>query len=69
MSYEELLMLPWWEQEKHLTDKDRDAIQRAGVSDWEYIDEDWAETPLGKKKVKDIKFSKYYREEYAAGMG
>jgi len=69
MTYEELIQLPWWEQEKHLTEKDKEAIHRAGISDWEYIDENWAETPLGKKWVHDIATTKYHREEYAAGLG
>lgn len=68
MSYEELIMLPWWEQEKHLTERDREAVNRAGVSDWEYIEEDWAETPLGRKMVHDIAFSKYQRDLHKAGM-
>ena len=61
--------LPWWEREKLLTEKDKQAIAKAKETPWEEIDENWAETPLGKKWVHDIATTKYHREEYAAGMG
>lgn len=60
--------MTWWEEEKLLTAKDREAIERAKSQDWPEIDEDSAETPLGKKKVHDIAFRKYNRDMYAAGM-
>ena len=68
MSYSELARLPWWEQEKHLTEKDKTAISKAHSTPWEEINEDWAETELGRKRIHDIAFKKYQRDLYAAGM-
>ena len=60
--------MPWWEREKLLTPKDKEAINRAKQSDWTMIEEDWAETEAGRLEVHDIMMSKYHREEYQAGI-
>lgn len=57
-----------WELEKLLTDRDREAISRARDCDWTEIDEDWAETELGRKELHDIIVTKYHDEEFRAGM-
>jgi len=62
------MALPWWEREKMLTDKDRAAIDEAKKQDWTEIKNVTAETPAGRIEIKSIKFRKYCREEYAAGM-
>lgn len=36
--------MPWWEREKLLTPKDKEAIQKAIQTYYADIDENWAET-------------------------
>jgi hypothetical protein len=60
--------LPWWEREKLLTEKDKQAIQRAIYSNWEDIDESWAETEAGKNELHSIIMRKYHQEEFKAGI-
>ena len=61
--------LPWWEREKLLTDKDRQAIRKAIQSYYADIDENWAETELGREELRKIAGRKYRQEEWLAGMG
>lgn len=61
--------LPWWEREKLLTQKDKQAIQKAIQSYYADIDENWAETELGKEELGKIAWRKYHDEEWLAGMG
>lgn len=63
-----ILIIPWWEREKMYTEKDKDAIERAECSRWEDIDENWAETEVGRYEVHDIKMRKCHYDEYRAGM-
>lgn len=58
----------WWEEERLLTEKDKAAIAKAKSQPWEEIDEDSAETEIGKRWVHDIASSKYHREEFRTGM-
>ena len=58
--------MPWWEREKLLTAKDRDAIQRAIYADWTDIDESAAETEAGKYELHSIKMRKFHQEEFSA---
>ena len=60
--------MPWVERQKLLTDKDRQAIQRAIYSRWEDIDEAWAETDAGRAEIHSICRRKYHAAEFAAGM-
>ena len=60
--------IPWWEEEKLLTEKDKAAIERARATIWEDIDEDWAETEIGRKRVHDIVMRKYHHDEMKAGI-
>ena len=59
----------WWEEERLLTEKDKEAIRKAKELDWDEIDEDCAETVIGRKWVHNIAMRKYHREEYSAGIG
>ena len=61
--------LPWWEREKLLTQKDKEAIQKAIQSYYADIDENWAETELGREELRGIARRKYRDEEWLAGMG
>ena len=61
--------LPWWEREKLLTDKDKQAIQKAVNRHYADIDENWAETELGREELRKIARRKYHDEEWLAGMG
>lgn len=65
MKYESL---PWWEREKLLTAKDKEAIQKAINSHYGDIDESWAETEIGKEELRKIARRKYHDEEFLAGM-
>lgn len=58
----------WWEEERLLTDKDREAIDKAKKQDWTEIDEDSAETVIGKRWIREIIMRKYHRDEYKTGM-
>ena len=60
--------LPWWEREKLLTAKDKEAIQRAIHARWTEISEDWAETELGREELHHIILRKYHQEEEMAGI-
>ncbi len=60
---------PWWEKEKLLTHKDKEAIQKAIQSYYGDIDENWAETELGREELRKIARRKYHDEEWLAGMG
>ena len=57
---------PWWEREKMLSEKDREAIQRAVYADWTDIDESSAETEAGKNELHRIKMTKLHNEEFKA---
>ena len=61
--------LPWWEEEKLLTEKDKKAIAKAKETQWEEIDENWAETELGREELRKIARRKYRDEEWLAGVG
>lgn len=61
--------LPWWEREKLLTPKDKQAIQKAIQSYYADIDENWAETELGREELHSIIMRKYRAEEWLEGMG
>ena len=61
--------LPWWEREKLLTERDKQAIQRAIHSHYADIDENWAETELGREELRKIVRRKFRDEEWLAGMG
>ena len=65
---EAIANMPWWEREKHLTDKDREAIQRAIYAPWEEIDPDWAETEAGRWELDRIRSRKYHQDEAKAGI-
>lgn len=58
--------MPWWEREKTLTEKDREAIRRAVYADWADIDEASAETEAGRYELHRIKMTKYHNEEFLA---
>lgn len=60
--------LPWWEREKMLSAKDREAIYEARCLDWTEIDPDRADTPAGRVEIRDILTSKYHREEDSADI-
>lgn len=60
--------LPWWEREKLLTEKDKQAIERAIQSYYADIDESWAETDLGREELMRIARTKYRSEEWLAGI-
>ena len=60
--------LPWWEREKLLTERDKQAIQRAIHSHYADIDEGWAETEYGRAELHSIIMRKYRQEEFLAGM-
>ena len=61
--------LPWQERKKLLTDKDKQAIQKAIQSYYADIDENRAETELGREELREIARRKYRDEEWLAGMG
>jgi len=61
-------LLQWWEVEKLLTEKDKEAIDKAKSQYWANIDEESAETEIGRKRLHDIKMRKYHDEEYEAGL-
>lgn len=58
----------WWEEEAFLTEKDKEAIEKAKSLPWEVIDENSAETEIGRKWVHDIIMRKYHRDEASAGI-
>lgn len=58
----------WWEEEKLLTERDREAIAAAKKMDWTEIDETSAETPTGRRWVHGIAMRKMRRCECVAGM-
>lgn len=60
--------LQWWEREKLLTEKDREAIQKAMYTRWEDIDENAAETEAGKYEIQSIRSRKRHNDEWLAGM-
>lgn len=61
--------LPWWEREKLLTDKDKQAIQKAVNLHYADIDENEAETEAGRYELHSIVMRKYHNEEFKAGIG
>lgn len=61
--------LQWWEREKLLTERDKQAIQRAIHSHYADIDEGWAETEYGRAELHSIVMRKYHNEEFMAGIG
>lgn len=63
------IRLMWWEREKLLTTKDKQAIQKAIQTYYADIDENWAETELGREELRKIERRKYRDEEWLAGMG
>lgn len=56
-------VIEWWEIEKLLTPKDKEAIAKARSLPWEDISEDWAETELGRREIHSIIMDKYHRDE------
>ena len=60
--------MTWWEREKLLTPKDREAIQKAIYARWEDIDENSAETDAGREEIHRIRTRKYHDAEFSAGM-
>lgn len=60
--------LPWWEREKLLTPKDKEAIQRAIYTRWEDIDENDAETEAGRYELRTIALRKYHNDEFKSGI-
>lgn len=58
----------WWQEEALLTKKDKEAIEKAKSQDWTEIDENTAETVIGRKKLHDIIMTKYHNEEFQAGI-
>ena len=60
--------LQWWEREKLLIDKDREAIQKAIYSRWEDIDENSAETEAGRYEIQSIRSQKRHTAEWLAEM-
>ena len=60
--------LQWWEREKLLTDKDKEAIARATAQHYGDIDEDAAETDAGRYELHSLIMRKYHNEEHLAGM-
>ena len=60
--------LPWWEREKLLTEKDKDAIHRAIHTRWEDIDTESAETEAGKAELESIISQKRHLDEWLLGM-
>jgi hypothetical protein len=59
---------PWWEVEKLLTEKDKQALEHARSLHFGEIDENEAETALGRQKLREMIIRKYHNEEYCAGM-
>lgn len=64
----DVAQMQWWEREKLLTPKDKEAIDKAKHSCWEEIEEDWAETEAGRYEIHSIMMRKYHRDEHLAGM-
>lgn len=60
--------LMWWEEERLLTETDKVAIEKAKTQAWEDIDEDTAETEIGRRWVHDIATRKYHYEEARSGL-
>ena len=60
--------MPWWEREKLLTAKDKEAIQRAIYARWEDIDASWAETEAGRYELDYIRSRKLHHAEAMVGM-
>lgn len=60
--------LHWWEREKLLTEKDKQAIQKAIHSHYADIDESDAETEAGRYELHAIIMRKYHNEEFMAGL-
>lgn len=58
----------WWEEERLLTERDKAAIQAARKQAWTEIDEDTAETEIGRRWVHEIAMEKYHLDEYRSGM-
>lgn len=58
--------MPWWEREKLLTDKDKDAIAKARGQHYGDIDEGAAETDAGRYELHALVMRKYRREESLA---
>lgn len=61
-------MMYWWEEEKLLTERDRAAIEEARGQHYGNIDENAAETELGRRYLRDMALRKYHREEFSAGL-
>ena len=61
-------MMYWWEEERFLTQKDKEAIARAKVQRWEDIDENSAETEIGRLRLRQIVMRKYHTDEFNADM-
>lgn len=60
--------LNWWEIEKLLTPKDKEAVAKAKSLHYGDIKEDDAETDLGRQELHRIILEKYHNEEASAGM-
>lgn len=58
----------WWEEERLLSPKDKEAIAKAKAQRWEDIDENTAETEVGRRWLHDIAMRKYHTDEFNADM-
>lgn len=58
----------WWEEDRLLTEKDKEAIEKAKKQSWTKIDEDSAETLIGKRRLHSIAMRKFHYEEFQAGL-
>lgn len=68
LTREEYDRLPWWEQEKLLTPRDREAIRVARDMNWAEIDEGTADSDAGRFALHDLRVKKYHREEFGDGI-
>ena len=58
----------WWERERLLTEKDKEAINTARRQYYGDIDEESAETIHGREVLHEIIMRKYHAEEFSAGI-
>ena len=58
----------WWERERLLTDRDKEAIEKARGQYYADIDEESAETVHGREILREIIMRKYHAEEFSAGI-
>lgn len=60
--------MPWWQREKLLTEKDKEAISEARRSRWEDIEEERADTEAGRIEIRYIQLRKMHAAEARCGM-